>query len=114
MEIGERIRLKRKECGLTQDELAKKLGIKNSAVAKYENGRIENIKRSTIQKMAEIFNCSPTYLLGLDERAPSDEFALSDLEKQIILAYRKSDPIDKEMVLRILKIERKNDAEKLA
>ena len=54
MEMGERIRMMRKECGLTQGELAQKLGLKDSAVAKYENGRVENIKRSTIQKMADI------------------------------------------------------------
>ena len=64
---GERIRSLRKNLGLTQAELAKILGIKDSAVAKYEKGRVTNLKRSTIQKMAELFDVSPSYIMGLEE-----------------------------------------------
>lgn len=51
-----RIKKCRLENNLTQEELAEKLGLKKSAVAKYENGRVENIKRSTIEEMARIFD----------------------------------------------------------
>lgn len=102
--VGERIRQKRKECGLTQEDLAQRLGIKNSAVAKYENGRIENIKRCTILKMSEIFSCSPAYLLGLDD-SESPNLRLNSLEKKVLFAFRAADPVEKEMVLRILKTE---------
>ena len=50
----------------TQEELAQKLGLQKSAIAKYENGRVENIKRSIIAQMAEILECSPAYLMGWD------------------------------------------------
>lgn len=43
---------------LTQEQLGEKLGVQKSAIAKYEKGRVENLKRSTIQKMAEIFKKS--------------------------------------------------------
>ena len=43
MELGERIRSLRKQKGLTQEELASRLGLQKSAVAKYENGRVTNI-----------------------------------------------------------------------
>ena len=66
MAMSDRIKSKRKEVGLTQEELAQKLGLQKSAIAKYENGRVKNIKRSTIAKMSEIFDCSPTYLMDLD------------------------------------------------
>lgn len=66
MAMSDRIKSKRKEVGLTQEELAKKLGLQKSAIAKYENGRVKNIKRSTIAKMSEIFDCSPTYLMDLE------------------------------------------------
>lgn len=67
MEMGKRIKELRKAKGLTQEELAQKLGLKDSAIAKYENGRVENIKRSVIIEMAKIFECSPVYLMGLEE-----------------------------------------------
>lgn len=67
IKIGSVIRDLRKEKGLTQEELASKLGLQKSAIAKYESGRVANIKRTTLQKMIEIFECSPAVLLGYDE-----------------------------------------------
>lgn len=66
MDMGRRIKEQRIAAKLTQEELAIKLGLQKSAIAKYENGRVENIKRSVIQKMAEILVCSPAYLMGWD------------------------------------------------
>ena len=42
---GERIKKLRKERGLTQEQLGKLLGVKKSAIAKYENNRVENLKK---------------------------------------------------------------------
>ena len=67
MDMAKRIKERRIAMNLTQEELAAKLGLQKSAVAKYENGRVENIKRSIIQKMAVILECSPAYLMGWDE-----------------------------------------------
>lgn len=83
MTMGDRIKERRKAMHLTQDELGEKLGVQKSAVAKWENGRVENIKRSTIQQMAGILGCSPTYLMGFD-----DTPELDDLEQKILEAYR--------------------------
>lgn len=70
MTMAERIKNKRIDMGLTQEELAEMLGLQKSAVAKYENGRVENIKRSIIFKMSEVLNCSPAYLMGWEEEKP--------------------------------------------
>lgn len=109
MGMGERIREMRKAKGFTQEELAQKLGLKDSAIAKYENGRVENIKRSTIADMARILECSPVYLLCLDEEPATSDFHVSDFEKQIIIEFRKADYLDQQMVLRILKLEEKRE-----
>lgn len=53
MELGQRIREARIDKGLTQEELGKIVGLQKSAIAKYENGRVVNIKRSTLQKLAK-------------------------------------------------------------
>ena len=70
MDMGNRIKELRIKAGLTQTELGDKLGIGASAVAKYENGRVKNIKQSTIAEMARIFGCAPSYVMALDDVPP--------------------------------------------
>lgn len=66
-EMGNRIRTKRLEKGLTMEELGNMLGVKASAINKYEKGTVENIKRPMIKKMAEIFECDPNWLMGFQD-----------------------------------------------
>ena len=62
---GELIKYYRKKLGLTQEELGNYVGVQKSAIAKYENGRIENLKRTTIEKLSELFGILPSELLGI-------------------------------------------------
>lgn len=81
MDMSERIKSRRLYLGLTQEELGLKLGLQKSAIAKYENGRVENIKRSVIAKMAEVLECSPAYLMGWsDEINPAPALDLSKFD----------------------------------
>lgn len=65
--MAQRIKELRTKKGLSQEQLAELLGLQKSAIAKYEKGRVINIKRSTIANMAEIFHCTPSYIMGWDE-----------------------------------------------
>lgn len=67
MKMGDIIRQLRLQRGITQEELGKIIGVQKSAVRKYEKGAVENIKRTSIKKMADFFGVSPTYLMGLEE-----------------------------------------------
>lgn len=67
MEMADRIKERRNFMGYTQEELGEKLGLQKSAIAKYENGRVENIKRSVIANMAKVLECSPAYLMGWED-----------------------------------------------
>lgn len=75
--IGKRIRKKREELGITQEDLAQKLGYKNkSTIAKIETGT-NDIVQSKVVKFAEVLNTSVAYLMGWEEEpappAPSNE-----------------------------------------
>lgn len=48
MELGEKIKRARQAKNLTQQELGDLIGVQKSAIAKYENGRVVNIKKSTL------------------------------------------------------------------
>lgn len=63
MEIGQKIKKARLKRGLTQQELGAIVGVQKSAIAKYENGRVVNIKRSTLQKIASALEIRPSELM---------------------------------------------------
>lgn len=63
-EIGKRIRAKREELGLTQEELASKLGYKSkTTIAKIENGT-NDIVQSKVAEFAKVLGTTPAYLMG--------------------------------------------------
>ena len=59
MHTGEIIKYLRKEKELTQEQLAILLGVRKSSVQKYENGKIQNLKLDTLQKLCKTFRTSP-------------------------------------------------------
>lgn len=95
MNMGARIKQKRKELCLTQEELGKRVGLQKSAIAKYENGRVENMKRSMIEKMSNALSCSPTWLLGVEE---AERHVLTDQQKRIIDYLQTLSPEDQNMI----------------
>lgn len=81
MTMGERIRTLRKQHRMSMEELGSKIGVGKSAILKYEKGEVENLPRTTIEKMSIIFGVSPSYLMCFDDwdqnsEALSDEVAL--------------------------------------
>lgn len=67
--MSERIHNKRNEMGWTMEELAEKLGVNKSSVSKWENSQVDNIKRTYIAKMAELFHVKPSWLMGYDSES---------------------------------------------
>lgn len=63
MDIGAKIKAARLAKGMTQEELGKALGVQKSAIAKYESGRVVNIKRSTLKKISDILGLRPAELI---------------------------------------------------
>ncbi len=112
MTMAGRIKDLRKKNGWTQEELGMKLGLQKSAIAKYENGRVEHLKASTILKMSDIFGVKPSYLMGWsdDPYDKSAALSLSATEKSLILAYRKSSEEVQSMIRKMLDVmERGNE-----
>jgi transcriptional regulator with XRE-family HTH domain len=71
MPLGERIRQLRKEAGLSQAELADKIGADPGRVSRYEAGRITPSAEALV-RLAETLNISIDHLLidGIPPQAP--------------------------------------------
>ena len=89
MQFKDIIRKLRIEKGMTQEELGKLVGLKKEAIYKYEKGIVVNPKRSLIAKFANIFNVSPSYLLGISDEKGEKEEQYSDEELKLIAEFRK-------------------------
>lgn len=89
--IGERIKTARVSAGITQTELASKIGVKYSAIHKYEAGLVVNLKRGTIDSLAQALNVKPSYLLCIDDDekpAIGNDSGLTDEEKRFLEKFR--------------------------
>lgn len=63
LSVGATIKKLRLEKGLTQEELGELLGVKKAAIQKYESGHVQNLKQSTIRRLCEIFDKTPSYFV---------------------------------------------------
>lgn len=89
MDIGKIISNRRKELGLTLEEVGKSVGVGKSTVLKWENGYISNMRRDKIALLAKVLKMNPTELLGDEERNNYDStIVLSEHERALIIAYR--------------------------
>lgn len=61
---GDKIKYLRQLTGLSQEELGKRVGVQRAAINKYEKGTVTNIPIHTIEKIAAVFDVSPTYIVG--------------------------------------------------
>ena len=61
---GTRIKELRILSGLSQEELGRRVGVQRAAINKYEKGSVTNIPLAMIEKIANVFEVSPTFIVG--------------------------------------------------
>ncbi|MCR5708124.1 MAG: XRE family transcriptional regulator [Ruminococcus sp.] len=64
MTIGERIKERRKQLGLTVDELAERLGKNRATIYRYESNDIEKLPTTVLEPLAKALDVTPAYLMG--------------------------------------------------
>lgn len=107
MTVGERIKQKRIELELSQDELAKKVGYKSrSSIQKIEASR--KLPLDKVDLMARALDCSHGYLMGWEdeESIPQDlidYYIDEDNDKKLLFAYHNANPEVRQMIDYLLK-----------
>lgn len=64
MSIGEIIKQRRKELGLSAEDIAKKAGVSPATIYRYESGDIRNPRSSILRPIAEVLNLDLYDLVG--------------------------------------------------
>lgn len=71
MALGKRIRNRRLELGMTQAELAKKTGVSEATINRYESGDIKNPRQPILLKLIQALKVEPNYLMGWSDAPPT-------------------------------------------
>lgn len=87
----------REQASLSQEELAKILGVSQQAISHYENGSRE-AGYDILAKMSKLFNVTTDYLLGLTSFPEAGE-QLSPDEKKLLDTYRSLTSDEKQVIL---------------
>jgi len=105
MNIGDRIKSRRIELGLTQKDVAEKLGVKDATVQRYESGNIKNLKQEKISKLSEILCVKPEWLMGWnkdDSTNFSRKYVSSD-DQTLLSDFHKLNNAGRQMALAAIK-----------
>lgn len=86
MDLGIRIKEARLAADMTQEELAKRIGVSKNAISNYENG-VSTPKVELLCAIMKHLDIDANYLYGVTKS--SAPVMLSPREKQIIIEYRK-------------------------
>lgn len=85
MRIGERIKIKRKEKGWSQRDLAKRIGYSHhSTLARIENGEVD-VSQTRIVQFADALNVSVSYLMGVEEKIEKNPVEMAERHFEIIM-----------------------------
>lgn len=67
MSLGNNIKHARKAAGLTQEDIAKEIGVSKQTVQKYESGVITTISSDKIEIIAKLLKTTPAKLMGWED-----------------------------------------------
>jgi transcriptional regulator with XRE-family HTH domain len=106
----ERFTARRSEAGLSQDDIAKKLGLTSSAVSTWETGkRAPSLK--VLVRLTDLLGCSAEWLLGLDDRTTDVPPWAATLVTDLAAITGDTDRLTVTNIVRSLALKYRNQAE---
>ena len=83
VDFGEKLKLLRKRSGLSQEQLAQRLGVTKGMVSSYETS-MRMPSYPVLLKIAQLFHVSTDTLLGLESDERIDLSGLTEKQKAIV------------------------------
>ena len=85
MSVGAQIKKLRKQAKMTQPELAEKLGVHETTIRRWEQGKDRGPDVSAINSIAEIFHTTPDFLLS--DVSDMENNVFEDISEKESLVY---------------------------
>lgn len=100
MTIGQRIKARRKELGLSAEYVASRLGKNRATVYRYENDDIKDLPITILEPLASILRTTPADLMGFkDQKDPVYPYTLRLDETRLLSYYNKLNDIGMEKAM---------------
>lgn len=96
MDVGEKLKIRRKELGLTMLQVAKRTGVSEATISRWESGDIANMRRDKIVSLATALCVTPAFIMDApdaEENKPDN----AELEENIIMYHRDGKTVKKKM-----------------
>ena len=100
MTIGQRIKKRRNELGLSVDEVAKKLGKNRATVYRYEKDDIKDLPITVLEPLASVLETTPADLMGWEES--KSDIAIVSPDNKILCIVEYMSPPKKDRALRLM------------
>lgn len=97
MSIGSRIKERREMLGITQTQLAERLGVSKGAIGNYETDA-NSPKASIMYKVFEVLQCDANYLFQ-DEMSAQNKNTLSERDRDLLNLFHKLNEEGREKLL---------------
>lgn len=99
--MGERLRKIRLSCGLSQEKVAKLIGVSRPAYVNYESDRSRPVRK--LNELANAFGVTTDYILGnVQPPEPIKHDVITNEEKRFLEKYRVLDKDSKSLVNHVL------------
>ena len=78
MNTGEKIKVLRKQRGISAEQIAEAIGVSPSTIYRYENNEIASMKIHNLKAIANLLNTDASYLMGWNGDAASNTLTASE------------------------------------
>lgn len=111
MNVGERIKIRRKELGYNADYLAKHLGVSRSTIFRYEKGEIEKLPTDILEKLSSVLHTTPGYLMGWENETKDSKLVnlfnqLDEDRQENVITYTAEQLAEQKKLVELTSIKR--------
>ncbi|HBZ87385.1 MAG: hypothetical protein A2509_12245 [Candidatus Edwardsbacteria bacterium RIFOXYD12_FULL_50_11] len=104
MSFNEKVHQLRRNLKITQRSLAKQTSMTQASISRIESGKVNNLRPSTLIKLASALNVTIDYLIGKADKMTTNEMILADPNaKELFTCFEKLPMIEQKEIVKYAK-----------